>query len=70
MVAVGEELARALDTALPMLAVAGPENSVLEGFMLGVSVRRVLSVGLRMNRSWNVGILLAVDEDGKLGQVS
>jgi hypothetical protein len=35
----GEEPARALDTALQMLAVAGPENRVLEGFILNVSVK-------------------------------
>ena len=33
VVAEGEELARALDTALPMLAVAGAEKSALEGFI-------------------------------------
>ena len=30
----GDEPARALDTALLMLTVAGPENNVLEGFIL------------------------------------
>ena len=37
--AEGEELARALDTALPMLAVAGAEKSALEGFISAVSVK-------------------------------
>jgi hypothetical protein len=36
VVADGEEPATALDTALPMLAVASPEKSVLEGFILAV----------------------------------
>jgi hypothetical protein len=34
-----EEPARALETALQMLAVAGPENRVLEGFILNASVK-------------------------------
>jgi hypothetical protein len=36
VVEVEEEPARALDTALPMLAVASPEKSVLEGFISAV----------------------------------
>ena len=38
-VAEGEEPARALDTALLMLAVTGAEKSVLEGFISAVSVK-------------------------------
>jgi hypothetical protein len=41
-VAEGEELAKALDTALPMLAVAGAEESALEGFISAVSVRLIV----------------------------
>jgi len=37
VVAEGEEPARALDTALPMLAVVGADKSVLEGFISAVS---------------------------------
>lgn len=34
VVAAGDEPARALHTALLMFAVAGPERSVLDGFIL------------------------------------
>lgn len=40
----GEEPARALDTALPMLAVAGLEKSVLEGFISAVSVKSIVRI--------------------------
>ena len=44
VVAEGEELARALDTALPMLAVAGAEKSALEGFISAVSVKSIVPI--------------------------
>ena len=51
LVAAGEEPARAWDTALPMLAVAGPDNKVLEGIMLIVSVKGRVSVTSRLEYS-------------------
>jgi hypothetical protein len=44
VIVAGEEPARALDTALLMFAVAGPENRALEGFMLSVLVKSIVSV--------------------------
>ena len=44
VVAEGEELARALDTALPMLVVAGAEKSALEGFISAVSVKQIVRI--------------------------
>jgi hypothetical protein len=42
VVVAGEEPATALDTALLMLAVAGPENNVLVWFILTASIKYVV----------------------------